>query len=39
MSRFLGIAGLVKRMRSVSVRFRTVVLAAAFVLGALAMGV
>ena len=39
MSRFLGIVGSVKRMRSVSVRFRTAALVAVFVLGALAMGV
>ena len=39
MNRFLGIVGSVKRMRSVSVRFRTAALAAALVLGALAMGV
>ena len=38
-NRFLGIVGSVKRMRSVSVRFRTAALAAVFVLGALAMGV
>ena len=39
MSRFLGIVGPVKRMRSVSVRFRTAAIVAVFVLGALAMGV
>lgn len=39
MSRFLGIVGSVKRMRSVSARFRTAALVAVFVLGALAMGV
>ena len=39
MSRFLGIVGSVKKMRSVSVRFRTAALVAVFVLGALAMGV
>ena len=35
----MGIVGLVRRMRSVSVRFRTAALVAVLVLGALAMGV